>query len=173
VTVDVQTDENAYLGLESTNDPNGVFADGASSGELEVAFDGSGNSGSGVNQDALTVFENVFKIKNQGTQPVQVTLSNSGSGGPEEIKIQDPGTIGDGTGGAPDPGGLNGEALTKGSDDIAVALASSGLDQDGDDRVELDAGSSVKVDFAVSTGIDTSFPGVNALTINAEDADDN
>jgi hypothetical protein len=96
-----------------------------------------------------------------------VTLSDGG-GSDEEIKVQDPGTIGDGTGGAPDPGGPSGTALSRGNDDIAVALASS--------SVELDPGSSVKVDFAVSTGTGKTFGSngaVNALTIDAEDADDN
>jgi hypothetical protein len=184
VTVDVQTDSNAYLGLVPTNDPNGVFAEEVSSGELEVAFDdslpnntGSDDNGSGLNQDALTVFDNVFEIRNQGTQRVQVTLD--GGGGNQSIIVQSPGSIGDGT--APDSGKPT--SITSGSDELAVALAttpasdgSGGSGKDGSDsdgNIELDAGSSVKVDFAVSTGTDTSFPTLSALTIDAEDADDN
>jgi len=170
VTVDVKTDSNAYLGLVPTNDPNSVFAREVSSGELEVAFDGSGSpgDGNGVNQDALTVFENVFQIENQGTQRVQILLSDGG-GTSKSIIVQDPGSIGDGT--APDGGSPT--SITSGSDELAVALASDTPDTDNDGNVELDPGSSIKVDFAVSTGTDTSFDPLNALTIDAEDADDN
>ena len=176
VTVDVQTDSAAYLGLVptdqlSSSDPNGQFADEVSSGELEVAFDDSDNGGSGVNQDAVTVFDNVFQIENQGTQPVDVELSDGG-GGNTAITVQDPGSIGDGT--APDGGSPT--DITSGSDELAVALAAAIGNKDGgsgDDAVTLNAGSAVKVDFAVSTSDDTSFPTLNALTIDAEDADDN
>jgi hypothetical protein len=173
VTVDVQTDSAAYLGLVPTGDPNGQFADEVSSGELEVAFDDSGNGGSGVNQDAVTVFDNVFQIENQGTQPVDVELSDGG-GGNTAITVQDPGSIGDGT--APDGGSPT--SITSGSDELAVALAAAIGNKDGgsgDDAVTLNAGSAVKVDFAVSTNDDTDFlngGSLNALTIDAEDADD-
>lgn len=170
VTVDVQTDSAAYLGLVPTGDPNSQFADQVSSGELEVAFDESGNGGTGVNQDAVTVFDNVFQIENQGTQRVQILLSDGG-GSNQSIIVQSPGSIGDGN--APDPGTGGGGNLSVGNDELAVALASDTPDPDNDGNVELDPGSSIKVDFAVSTGTGTSFPTLNALTIDAEDADDN
>jgi hypothetical protein len=181
VTVDVQTDSNAYLGLVPTDDPNGVFAEQVASGELEVAFDdslpndtGSDNNGTGLNQDALTVFDNVFEIQNQGTQPVGITLSDGG-GNDEKIIVQDAGSIGDSSP-APDAGkGGNDSDLQKGNDEIAVALAAAIGDKNGGSggsAVILNAGNFVKVDFAVSTGTDTTFPSLNALTIDAVDADD-
>ena len=74
ISVNVTADSDAYLGLESTS----AYAE-ERGGELEVAFDGSidGQNGEGLGQNANYVFTDVFAIKNNGTDDIAVTLSDS------------------------------------------------------------------------------------------------
>ncbi|GAB3322717.1 DUF1102 domain-containing protein [Haloplanus salinarum] len=148
VNVNVADDTNAYVGLRATSDPNGQFASGSSSDEITIDFDSSGSpgSGSGVNPNAETVFEEVFQIENQGTQNVEVDLSSSSS---PSITIQDPGDI--------DVDGISG-------DGVAAALSTDDGDTDG--TVELDEGEKVDVDFAVDSG--TSDLSGLTLTVEAD-----
>jgi hypothetical protein len=143
VNVNVADDTNAYVGLRATSDPNGQFASGSSSDEITIDFDSSGNTGSGVNPNAETVFEEVFQIENQGTQNVEVDLSSSG------ITIQD-------------PGGIDVDAIS--GDGVAAALSTNDGDTDG--TVELDEGEKVDVDFAVDSGT-SDFSGLT-LTVEAD-----
>lgn len=104
VSVTLSSDANAYLGLApSSSSENGVYAEGASSGELSLAFDsladgeGGGESttgsGAGVNNDSHLVAHDVFRITNQGTQPVEVDLvGDSGSVNAEKWESQNDGT---------------------------------------------------------------------------------
>ena len=69
VTVDVVGDESAYLGLKATSE----YADGTSDGQLEIDF-GDNGEGKGLNEDAKFFFTDVFKLTNQGTEDVEVTI---------------------------------------------------------------------------------------------------
>jgi hypothetical protein len=77
VSVAVVGDESAYLGLEPTDAPDGAHAR-ISGGELELVFDGSasGVSGEGLNRNAETLFTDVFRVTNRGSQTVGVTIEN-------------------------------------------------------------------------------------------------
>ena len=72
MTVEVVDDEDAYLGLEATSAYSEM--DG---GQLRVAFDGSidDQNGDGLSEDANYVFTDVFAIRNNGTNTINVTLS--------------------------------------------------------------------------------------------------
>jgi hypothetical protein len=80
VSVAVVGDESAYLGLEPTDAPDGGHAR-ISGGELKLVFDGSasGVSGEGLNPNAETLFADVFRITNRGSQTVGVAIENGSS----------------------------------------------------------------------------------------------
>lgn len=71
--VEVVNDEDAYLSIQSTDEPNGEYAEERGD-TLVIAMDDGNNEvdGTGVNPEALTVARNVFEIQNQGTQPINV-----------------------------------------------------------------------------------------------------
>ena len=70
--VNVTGDRNAYLRLESTS----KYAD-PKNGKLELEFNGSnGQRGDGLNKNADSRFDHVFKIKNQGTNDVRVSIQH-------------------------------------------------------------------------------------------------
>ncbi|ELY76190.1 hypothetical protein [Natrinema pallidum] len=140
VDVQVTEDANAYLGLDNSGEANDMYFD-TTGDEYAVDFTDSGNGGNGVNPNADTVAEDVFTITNQGTQPVEVSLSGSG-----DLSTQLPGSI-----------------SAPGSDGLTVALAED--DGDGDDTYELGVGKSVNVDFAINSGT-SNLSGT--LTIGAE-----
>jgi hypothetical protein len=67
VTVDTESDaEGALLGLEP-NDEDGVYAD-TTNGTLEVTFED-------VNKNAVTTFENLVTIENNGTSSCDVYVN--------------------------------------------------------------------------------------------------
>jgi hypothetical protein len=127
VDVQVAGDASAYLGLKNSGDANDAYFN-TDNDEYFVDFADSGNSGSGVNPNANTVAESVFKITNQGTQTVEIDLSTDAS----DLTVQGNGSIS-----APGSG-------------VAVALAED--DDDSDSTYTLGTGSSVDVDLAVSAG---------------------
>ena len=73
-TVSVEGDANAYLSLSGTSNENDEYLT-TNSGELGIDLD-SGNAvpggGTGVNANAITVIENLFEVRNQGTQEITV-----------------------------------------------------------------------------------------------------
>ncbi|WP_185715549.1 DUF1102 domain-containing protein [Halocatena pleomorpha] len=76
--VNVAGDANAYLGLIPYDGGNGHFAHENSKGELEIKFTKEKETeagGQGVNPNSVTTFDNVFTIKNQGTQEVNVKVT--------------------------------------------------------------------------------------------------
>jgi hypothetical protein len=85
VAVDVAGDANALLRLgPCTNEdgnahPNGAYVHGHTDGTISIDLSGGNQNdppaGSGVNNDAVSTFHNVFEICNQGTQPVCVNFS--------------------------------------------------------------------------------------------------
>lgn len=76
MTVAVEDDSAAYLKLDDEVDQGQDVYSSYDDGELVIEIDGN-SEGSGVNQNALTVIDDVFAIKNQGTQPVEVWVELS------------------------------------------------------------------------------------------------
>lgn len=79
-SVSVADDTDAFLGLEPHNSANGQYAT-TNDGQLELRIDETNPaiSGEGVNQNAITTFDDVFNITNQGTQRVAVSVNDSAS----------------------------------------------------------------------------------------------
>lgn len=87
VAVEVAADSSAYLALNAIG-PNAPYTS-TSDGQLGIDLTGSNTSGisggQGVNTNAVTVFEDMFEVQNQGTQDVDVeitplTFTDTGSG---------------------------------------------------------------------------------------------
>jgi hypothetical protein len=64
--------------MTPSNGPNGDYAS-SNDGELVVQLDGSDETppGDGVNDDAVTELFDVFRIRNQGTQPIYLYITDS------------------------------------------------------------------------------------------------
>jgi hypothetical protein len=78
VNVNVASDANAYLGLDQiSGEPNSQDYTSINDGELKL-FDTGTVDGSGFNLDAVTLVDNLFKIKNQSNQGQYVWLSEIG-----------------------------------------------------------------------------------------------
>lgn len=79
VSVTVEGDANAYLSLEDTGNANSEYLNTNSAEELEIDLTGENGSttggGTGVNADAITVIEDLFEVRNQGTQEVELTVT--------------------------------------------------------------------------------------------------
>lgn len=75
LNVQAQGDAAAYLQLKSSNSPNGDYAKVNDNDQLELDFTGSNGNvpGGGVNRDSKFRADDVFNVKNAGTQPVYVT----------------------------------------------------------------------------------------------------
>ncbi len=71
LTVSVADDTDALLALRPADTPNGAYVD-TTGGTLSLDL-------SAVNPNALTVFDDVFKIENQGTQRIALSGEKSGS----------------------------------------------------------------------------------------------
>ena len=75
VSVAVAADANAALRLDDVPEsPNDAFVT-QTDGTFGIDVSASGNGGTGVNTDAVTLFQDLFLIENQGTQPVDVTVT--------------------------------------------------------------------------------------------------
>ncbi|WP_200531287.1 LamG domain-containing protein [Halorubrum sp. LN27] len=73
VSVAVADENDAYLGMEPLDTPNGnQFATQGTANQIGLDFSDSGNDGSGVGLDSVYDFDDVFQITNQGTQGVYV-----------------------------------------------------------------------------------------------------
>lgn len=85
VNVSVANEDQAYLAISPTTDDNGTFAndDSSNSNRIEVDINDAGgvqDPGDGVGLDSVYTFDKVFKIENQGTQPITVSINQlSGS----------------------------------------------------------------------------------------------
>jgi len=78
VSVRAAHDENAYLGLkEVPYSPNSSYVD-FKDGHLRIQMDEANPNledeelGTGVNSDSITVFKDLFRVRNQGKQPIHV-----------------------------------------------------------------------------------------------------
>jgi len=81
VAVQVSDDANGYLAIDDTGNANAQYVtenNGSSGGEFGLDFTGSNsttNGGGGVNSDAVTVFEGLFQVSNQGSQTVETEVT--------------------------------------------------------------------------------------------------
>ncbi|WP_257298014.1 DUF1102 domain-containing protein [Haloarchaeobius sp. FL176] len=82
IDVEVADDASAYLRLEGDGGANSEYVTGdGNGGTLSINLDSSNATsagGDGVNPDAVTQIDDLFVIKNQGTQEVDVSLSKTG-----------------------------------------------------------------------------------------------
>ncbi|WP_128904150.1 hypothetical protein [Halorubrum amylolyticum] len=78
VSVNTAGDANAYLGFSSDNDF--VTNDNGDQLSIDLGGPGNGEGGLGFNRNAATVVPEVFRITNQGQDPVDVSLEYSGDG---------------------------------------------------------------------------------------------
>ncbi|WP_158598844.1 MULTISPECIES: PKD domain-containing protein [unclassified Halorubrum] len=79
VSVAVAEDDAAYLSLEPSTGPNGVYAE-QSDGTLQLNFDGTNTLADGLNPDATTYAANVFVVTNRGSAPVSVSVDDTVDG---------------------------------------------------------------------------------------------
>jgi len=81
VTVEVADDDEAYLAfntdLGNSPDNNYEYAS-IEDGELTIDFDSNSAGGQGVNPNAISYFDDVFGIENQGTEPLKVWVTLQG-----------------------------------------------------------------------------------------------
>ena len=175
VDVAVADDASAFLALDQGDNANSAYTS-TSDGELVVEFTGDSTAmGDGVASDSLMTFEDVFKVRNQGTQRVEVGLDEVDDG---ELgyRFGKPGKAGG--------NGFEDNLLKEGKDDIddriGVAFGvkvrptfdpsdppAGDNDPDGNGSIDLDPGEEVFVEFAIYTDSDDSFPDVNTLLITA------
>lgn len=154
--IQVANDRNGYVGLV----PNSEFAElgsgvaGSSpnnNGALVLDFDLDGG-GNGPNNNARTRLADIFKIVNQGTEKIEVSLDDEG-GSPNRNGLTTEGqeritwyTV---DGGASDPGGAG---VISPTDSDSTVLAGPM----GSNTVQLDVGDeifvSVQIDLADNTG---------------------
>ena len=78
VNVNVAGDESAYLGLEETSQ----YAE-LNGKQLTLDFDDNGHGGQGVNADAVTTFDGVFRMTNNGPNDLDITIDKSGLSNPD------------------------------------------------------------------------------------------
>ena len=73
VNVNVAGDQSAYLGLNQTSPYAQVNGK-----QLVLNFNDNNNKGDGVNADAVTTFDGVFKMTNNGPNDLDITIDKSG-----------------------------------------------------------------------------------------------
>ena len=92
VTVEVDDDNDAYLGLEAERDD--IISDDGDDGQLtldlgsQTTNEGTDYEGEGFNKEAITEVDGVFRITNQGTDTVDLEIENDVDG--LETTLQDP-----------------------------------------------------------------------------------
>ncbi|WP_180271823.1 DUF1102 domain-containing protein [Halorubrum persicum] len=87
ISVEVAGDASAYLQMYAPDSSleNGEYAtgpneSGSTNNQLTINFDGNAttHSGSGINADAISRFDEVFKVRNEGTQEVDLHIGDEG-----------------------------------------------------------------------------------------------
>ncbi|MDV7350872.1 DUF1102 domain-containing protein [Halorubrum distributum] len=95
VDVEVAGDASAYLGIEPvSSSPNSDYVQ-VNSGEVSIDFSDSNPNtsgtnatlGDGFNPDATTVVNDLLRVTNQGTQPVDFTISLNLSTGSASVTL--------------------------------------------------------------------------------------
>ncbi|MXR50747.1 hypothetical protein GRX03_03890 [Halovenus sp. WSH3] len=78
VSVSTAADNDAFLALDPSNSTNQAYASNAGSGAVTINLDSdAGVEGTGVNRNSTTQINDIFKVRNQGTQPVVVYVDPS------------------------------------------------------------------------------------------------
>jgi hypothetical protein len=154
-TVAVANEDQAYLSLTPSPGVNGGFATQASASngkKLGLDFDdatGTGSASEGVRQNSRYEFDDVFRVRNQGTQTVFVDV--------------DPLT------GIPIPGG-SGTGSTAGTVNAefyvpdgsgGVTLVQGGAEQTPGNVPEVGTGTERGIGVSITTGDGSGYPGVN------------
>ncbi len=88
VSVSVADDASAFIGLTPSGGPNGEFATATDAGQLELGFGGTETGGQGLGARSVYTFDDVFEIRNRGTQTIYVWGSfdfDDSSFGPEDV----------------------------------------------------------------------------------------
>lgn len=92
VSVTVTNEDTAYLAIEPAAGPNSGIAQVQTNNQNELRLDINGDMGAdnedfggdgdshGIGTDSVYTFDNVFSIKNQGTQPITVSASFTNNG---------------------------------------------------------------------------------------------
>ncbi|AKH96611.1 LamG domain-containing protein [Halanaeroarchaeum sulfurireducens] len=165
VTVNVAADANAFLGLRPCDGPNGNYVTGASDGAMAIDLSKSnGNlTGEGVNPEALSVFDNVFQIANQGTQDVCIDFEVDVPKIPSDANVPDRYDFGAG-----DPAVVFYRGASR---DEYVINNRLDTDRDGAIKLPIDNGNAECIGFEVRAfGFDSGtdlFDGVD-MTIRAD-----
>jgi hypothetical protein len=81
VSVAVADDADALLTMEPSSGPNGEYAETTGDGTIALDFTDTDAGGTGLGTDSTYQFDDVFRITNQGTQPVYVWATFSGASG--------------------------------------------------------------------------------------------
>jgi len=174
VEVSVVHDSNGFLALNSTS----PYSD-TDNGELKIYFneEAATGAGDGVPQKTNMVFGDVFEVRNQGTQRVEIGLDQNANGSEESFNIRSPGPVGG--------NGFEQNRLTDDNSDgdrIDVAYSydtnkafnqgPGTKDPDSDGSIELAPGETAAVDFAIRTDDDLEWfsgNGLATLVITAEE----
>lgn len=103
VSVETTGDASAFLALDATNATNGVYAgETGNDGQLQIDIGNLSDSsrdqtveagGSGVNKNAVTIIKDIFVVKNQGTQTVEIKFNPIEDGGDLNLVSEPPGDI--------------------------------------------------------------------------------
>jgi hypothetical protein len=104
VSVETTGDASALLALDATNATNGAYASEAGDdGQLQIDIGDLSDplrdqtvetGGSGVNKNAITIIKDIFVVRNQGTQTVEVKLESvKDDNGNQNIVPDRPGNI--------------------------------------------------------------------------------
>ncbi|MEY7848943.1 hypothetical protein AB7C87_07015 [Natrarchaeobius sp. A-rgal3] len=99
--IEVADDSNAFLALEPVDDNPYVVEEG---GEVVFYFDGEDSNAGGLNDNAVTEFESILRITNNGSNEVDVSIEAIDENGDEVTDIgleltglEDPISSGDNT----------------------------------------------------------------------------
>lgn len=157
ITVETAGDADAFLALEPTSEPNGEYAE-TTGDTLEVAI---GEDGPGVNLNAITHVDRVFRITNRGTQAVVLYFEETSS---DNTSAVDVGTRTDQlrTDSVPE----DGQPTSNGIVDTRVADISDPSPPDsgagyGDIGVLLGVGDALDVGFYIDTSDDNLNDGLS------------
>lgn len=72
ITVQTAEDPDAYLKLSANSGANRNYALVNEDGELVIDFDSDGDQGEGTNPNAVSKFDEVFRLANHGTGPKDI-----------------------------------------------------------------------------------------------------
>lgn len=159
LTVETARDADAFLALSELDSPNSdqfVDASGGRSNTLSITIDETDAGGTGVNEQAEIFFDDLFRIRNQGTQAAWVWIRSNTRGvgfykGDQEVSIStDRGNIG------PRP---TIQYLTVGeSIDVGMSINTVGTPNDRDSQIEV-----------VAEADESDVPDNNGLSVENSD----